>query len=95
MPPSTRQYMGATPYDGGVTFRLWAPFASDVQVQGDFNNWKPGTHLFSEGNGYWSADEPTAAVEQQYNYLITNASTGVVLTHVDPVQPSLRNARGT
>ena len=76
--------MGATPYDGGVTFRVWAPFASDVQVQGDFNNWKPGTRLYSEGNGYWSADQPGAAVGEQYDYLITNAATGVVLTHVDP-----------
>ena len=57
MAPSTRPYMGATPYNGGVTFRVWAPFASNVQVSGDFNNWKPDdTTLFSEGNGYWSAD---------------------------------------
>lgn len=84
MAPSARPYMGATPFDGGVTFRVWTPFTSDVQVQGDFNNWNPDTPLFSEGNGYWSADLPGATVGQQYNYLITNAAWGSVLTHVDP-----------
>src|SRR5258708_258155 len=84
MPPSARPYMGATTDDGGVTVRVWAPFASDVQVQGDFNNWKPGMHLYSEGNGYWSADLAGAGVGQQYSYVITNAASGSVLTHVDP-----------
>ena len=84
MAPSTRPYMGATPYNGGVAFRVWAPFASNVQVQGDFNGWSPGTNLFSEGNGYWSVDVPGALVGQQYNFLITNAASGSLLTHVDP-----------
>lgn len=90
MPPSSRPYMGAVPYDGGVTFRVWAPFASAVQVQGDFNNFQPGTPLFSEGNGYWSVDVAGAVVEQQYNFLITNAATGAVLTHVDPYSRSFK-----
>jgi 1,4-alpha-glucan branching enzyme len=90
MPPSARPYMGAVPYDGGVTFRLWAPFASSVQVQGDFNSWKPGSNLFSEGNGYWSVDFPGAAVGQQYNFLITTAATGALLTHVDPYSRSFK-----
>src|SRR5258705_8741891 len=87
--------MGATPYNGGVTFRLWAPFASDVQVQGDFNNWKPGTPLFSEGNGYWSADLPGAMVGQQSNYLLTNAASGAGLTHVHPYSPALHKRGGS
>ncbi|PYU20494.1 MAG: 1,4-alpha-glucan branching protein, partial [Acidobacteria bacterium] len=86
--------MGATPYDGGVTFRVWAPFASDVQVQGDFNNWKPGTHLYSEGNGYWSADQSGAAVGQQYNYLITDIASGALLTHVDPYSRAFKTRGG-
>lgn len=94
MPPSTRPYMGATPYPGGVTFRVWAPFASDVQVQGDFNNWKPGSHLFSEGNGYWSVDQPGVSVGQLYNFLISNAASGALLTHVDPYSRSFRTRGG-
>jgi 1,4-alpha-glucan branching enzyme len=90
MPPSSRPFMGAIPYDGGVTFRVWAPFAYSVQVQGDFNNFQPGAPLFSEGNGYWSVDQAGAVVGQQYNFLITNAATGAVLTHVDPYSRSFR-----
>src|SRR5262249_33451765 len=94
MPPSTRPYMGATPYAGGVTFRVWAPFASAVQVQGDFNDWKPGTPLFSEGNGYWSIDVPGAVGGQQYNFLITNAASGLLLTHVDPYSRAFKSRGG-
>jgi len=86
--------MGATPYDGGVTFRVWAPFASDIQVQGDFNNWKPVSPLFSEGNGYWSADLPRPMEGQQYNYLITNAASGTKLTHVDPYSRAFKTPGG-
>ena len=92
--PSARPYMGATPYDGGVTFRVWAPFASAVQVQGDFNDWKPGTPLFSEGNGYWSADVPGSMIGQQYNFLITNAPSGAVLVHVDPYSRAFKTRGG-
>ena len=94
MAPSTRPFMGATPYAGGVTFRVWAPFASDIQVQGDFNNWKPVSPLFSEGNGYWSADLPRATEGQQYNYLITNAASGTKLTHVDPYSRAFKTPVG-
>jgi 1,4-alpha-glucan branching enzyme len=86
--------MGAIPYNGGVTFRVWAPFASDVQVQGDFNSWKPGAHLFSEGNGYWSVDLDGATVGQQYNYLVTNATSGTVLTRVDPYSRAFKTRGG-
>src|ERR1700682_1706116 len=93
MGPSKRPYMGGTPYVGGVTFRVWAPFASAVQVHGDFNNWKPGTQLFSEGNGYWSADLDGAIVGQQYTYQITGAS-GSLLTHVDPYSRAFKTRGG-
>jgi 1,4-alpha-glucan branching enzyme len=86
--------MGAIPYDGGVTFRVWAPFASAVEVQGDFNGWAPGSPLYSEGNGYWSVDQDGVVVGQQYNYLITNAATGAVLTHVDPYSRSFKTRGG-
>ena len=37
--PSTRPGMGALPYPGGVTFRVWAPHADAVSVSGSFNDW--------------------------------------------------------
>ena len=94
MAPSTRPYMGATPYDGGVTFRVWAPFASSVAVRGDFNNWAAGAPLFAEGGGYWSVDQDGAVVGQLYNFVITNAATGAMLTHVDPYSRSFRTRGG-
>jgi 1,4-alpha-glucan branching enzyme len=67
MPPSTRPGMGATPYPGGVTFRVWAPHAPDVFVAGDFNGWSETAHpLASEGSGHWSVDVPGAAAGQKY-----------------------------
>jgi 1,4-alpha-glucan branching enzyme len=36
-----------------------APFAAQVSVAGEFNNWSQVANLlFSEGNGYWSVDVP-------------------------------------
>ena len=64
MPISTRPFMGATPYDTGTTFRVWAPFATAVAVAGNFNAWSATSNpLFPEGNsGYWSVDVPAVAV---------------------------------
>ena len=31
--------MGAIPYDGGTTFRVWAPHAQAVFVTGTFDDW--------------------------------------------------------
>jgi len=65
--------MGASPYQGGTTFRVWAPFAAQVSVAGDFNNWSTTSDvLFSENNGYWSVDVQGAGVGQQYKYAIVN-----------------------
>ncbi len=44
--------MGATPFDTGVTFRVWAPFAAGVAVAGTFNNWSAtAAPLFPEAGG--------------------------------------------
>ena len=88
MPSSSRPYMGATPYSDqtgtGVTFRVWARFAQQVAVAGDFNNWSTNANpLFSDGgSGYWSVDVPGAAVGQQYKFVITSA--GNQLWRMDP-----------
>ena len=75
MPASQRPFMGATPYDAGVTFRVWAPFATGVSVAGDFNAWSTtANRLFSENNGYWSVDVPGARVGNQYKFNIVDAA---------------------
>src|SRR6266851_3507625 len=66
--------------DGTQTFRVSAPFALDVQVQGAFRGWNPGTHLYPEGNGYSNVHVAEAAVGQQYNQRITTPASRAVLT---------------
>lgn len=66
---SSRPGMGAMPYEGGTTFRVWAPNASSVAVRGDFNNWQE-TPLISEGNGNWSLDAGQARAGQGYQYFL-------------------------
>src|SRR5437868_1409681 len=92
MPISLRPFMGATPYAGGVTFRVWAPFAASVAVAGNFNGWSPtASPLFSENNGYWSVDEPRAAVLSEYKFVITT-SAGQLLWKNDPYARELTPA---
>jgi len=73
---STRPGMGAVPYTGGVTFRVWAPNATAVNVAGQFNGWSTTVNpLSSEGGGIWSVDVSGASLNQQYKYVITNNGT--------------------
>ena len=57
--------MGALPFAGGASFRVWAPFATNVCVAGSFNGWSMTANpLTQEGNGYWSTDVAGAKVER-------------------------------
>lgn len=66
---SSRPGMGAIPYDGGTTFRVWAPNAQRVQVAGEFSNWQP-VELAREPSGNFSADVPGAGHGQQFQYVV-------------------------
>jgi len=92
---SSRPGMGALPYPGGVTFRVWAPFASGVAVAGTFNAWSPdATRLASEGQGYWSADVAGAAARDQYKFVITNPRLPAPLWKNDPYARELTSSAG-
>ncbi len=70
--PTNRQGMGTMLFDGGVAFRVWAPFANQVFVTGTFNNWSKTKNPFaSEGNGYWSVEVEGAKVGDHYKFGIT------------------------
>ncbi len=70
--------VGANPYSGGVSFRVWAPNATTVNVAGQFNSWsKSANSLVAEGGGYWSVDVPGAAAGQQYKFVINQATSSI------------------
>jgi 1,4-alpha-glucan branching enzyme len=57
--PSQRPGMGAWPFGGDTTFRVWAPNASQVSVQLRSGAAAGQTvALVADGDGCWSADVP-------------------------------------
>ena len=79
---SIKPGMGAVPYSGGTTFRVWAPNATAVAVAGNFNAWSASANpLVSEGNGHWSADVTGVGEGNEYKFVITN---GTALWKNDP-----------
>lgn len=86
--------MGATPYNGGVAFRVWAPHAAAVSVIGSFNDWSENAHpLAPEGSGYWSIDVPEAALGTEYRFALTT-SDGNVLSRNDPYAREVTSSVG-
>jgi 1,4-alpha-glucan branching enzyme len=84
--------MGATLYDGGVGFRIFAPFARRIWVAGDFNGWSPDANeLGSELNGNFSADVPGAQRWQKYKYFI-EAAGGSRFWKADPRAGRMENS---
>jgi 1,4-alpha-glucan branching enzyme len=73
--------LGPSPVDGGWAFRVWAPNASSVTVEGDF-----GSHpLAPLGDGTFAGSVAGASAGQQYDYLVE--SGGVSLKRTDPRAP--------
>ena len=73
--PSSRPGYGSTVYGDaggtGVTFRVWAPNATNVTVAATFNSFSwTANPLYSEGGGVWSVDVPGAHIGNQYKYVI-------------------------
>ena len=90
---STRPGMGAVPYAGGTTFRVWAPHAEQVHVAGTFNGWsKTANPLTSENNGYWSMDIPGVTEGDQYKYVIRNGAKE--FCRIDPYARDVTNSIG-
>lgn len=95
MSTSQQSLMGASLNQGSTTFRVWAPFASQVYVAGDFNDWSTTSDpLCSENNGYWSVDVLGASVGQQYKYAIAYQNQPLVWRN-DPYAHSMTQKSGT
>ncbi|GAB3280593.1 alpha-amylase family glycosyl hydrolase [Larkinella harenae] len=64
--------MGAICGPDGVFYRVWAPHAEQVFVQGSFNNWEaPGIQLASEGEGKWSGLVAESQEGDEYKFVLT------------------------
>ncbi len=91
--PSARPGMGAWPYDGGVTFRVWAPNATAVAVTGTFDAWDPTQHpLVAEDGGTWSVDVPGAKDGDEYRFLVHNGEQE--MWRIDPRARRLTSSVG-
>ena len=87
--------MGALPYDGGTTFRVWAPHADAVFVTGTFDDWAGDrTPLTQDGDrttGTWSADVPRVEVGAEYRFTIRTPDGD--LSRIDPYARQVTNSR--
>jgi 1,4-alpha-glucan branching enzyme len=93
--PSAHGGMGATLYDGGVAFRIFAPFARRIWVAGDFNGWSTDANeLGNEFNGNFSIDVPGAQRWQKYKYFI-EAQDGSRFWKADPRAARMENSAGS
>lgn len=92
-PISPHPGMGARPYDGGTSFRVWAPFATSVSIAGQFNGWN-GTQcqLVKEPGGIFSIAFRGAVPGQQYRYVVQNGSQ--FLWKNDPYAKRVTNSNG-
>jgi 1,4-alpha-glucan branching enzyme len=92
--PSARPGMGTILYPGGVAFRVWAPFASEIFASGVFNQWSTLTNPFaSEGNGYWSVEVPGAKIGDEYQFVICNGAQPLIW-HKNPYASEVVNSSG-
>ena len=89
---SSRPGMGAVPFDGGVTFRVWAPHAQGVSVTGSFCAWDAaGEPLAPEDRGSWSADVAAARPGDEYRLLVR---AGEERSRLDPRARQLTSSVG-
>ncbi|TAH37470.1 MAG: hypothetical protein EYC70_08770 [Planctomycetota bacterium] len=78
---------------GGTAFRVWAPFASQVYVSGDFDGWSGGNaRLAAESQGNWSLDVRAVGPGTRYQYVIHNGAQ--VLWRNDPQAREVTNSVG-
>ena len=59
------------PAGNASTFRVWAPFATTVNVAGEFNAWSATADpLTPDGDGYWSGDVLGARAGHEYRFVM-------------------------
>ncbi len=77
-----KKNLGVTLYKNGAEFRVWAPFAVNVQIGGTFTPDGP-IDMTKEPGGYWSIKIKDVEPGQQYKYYIETPD-GTILEKNDP-----------
>jgi 1,4-alpha-glucan branching enzyme len=77
---SARTPLGANLWDGGTTFRVWAPRARAVYVTGRFGGhdaWQPAeeNRLLRDSGGYWAGFVDGARDGDQYKFYVEGEGT--------------------
>ena len=94
--PSRRAGMGAVPYEGGTTFRAWAPHAAAVFVTGPFDGWAgDATPLAPDGgraSGTWSGDVAGVGPGTEYRFTIRTPQGD--LSRLDPYARQVTSSVG-
>ncbi|MEO5691286.1 MAG: alpha-amylase family glycosyl hydrolase [Candidatus Saccharimonadales bacterium] len=85
MSGGTRKKLGAHVHSRGVTFRVWAPNASSVEVCVPFVSYDTSNRqkMSAEKSGYWSLTVSSAEPGQTYKYIVTSKD-GQELLRNDP-----------
>ena len=82
MSHQVKKRLGVTLHAGGAEFRVWAPFAKSVAIEGTFTP-NGAIALNSENDGYWATQIPDVEPGQNYKYVI-ETSDGRTLRKNDP-----------
>jgi 1,4-alpha-glucan branching enzyme len=81
----------------GVTFRVWAPNATNVEVRGPFNTnvtWGPANTFGmtkDNGSGYWTVTITNARPGQEYKYVLKRSGSATEYWKQDPRAVWVRN----
>src|SRR5882757_6897525 len=74
MGKDTKKEVGTILKSTGVSFRVWAPFASAVAVTGSFNDWQRAP-MESESDGYWHVMVKKAKAGQEYKFIVSHGQS--------------------
>ena len=88
--------MGAIAFEGGTTFRVWAPHAQAVFVTGTFDGWSQDRTTLQPDDGgsggTWSADVAGVAPGVEYRFTIRTGPGD--LSRMDPYARHVTNSVG-
>jgi len=78
------EYLGAHKENDGVVFRVYAPKALSVRIEGDFNSWSKDTHFLNRlETGVWEIHLKNINEYDKYKYVIETSKHELV-EKIDP-----------